>query len=259
VGALQRGCNHVIQQYLSYLHNQFETEYRKDECIITTPFLDPQGDQIELRARIVDGHLIITDGGLSFDFLFLSGMDLGSKSPIRKYHLDVALNSNRAFILDENEIGIRVEMNEDIGESMHRLVRAIGSVQHLVYTVKGQSVRLFRDEVATYMRENNLSFEPDYVVRGYSKDHRFDFYIPQKQPTVIKALSTENVAYAKRLATDTAFAYTDVRRANVDIRGISLLDDDKPVWAGEALSIIVKYSDKVIKWSHKEELLQIVA
>jgi hypothetical protein len=255
---MQPTCEEIVQGYLAFLQNGINTKRDNEECLIITPFLNPYGDHIELRVRYQNGVLFISDDGASFDHLFLSGIDLENRSFIRKYYIDTALNINGAFVMN-GEIAISVKPEEDIGSAINRLIRAINAIQYLTYTIRGQATRTFKEEVASFMKEKGLKYTEDYIISGLSRDHRFDFYIPNKRLILIKALSTQNIGYARRLAMETAFAYIDVRQVNMNIFGISLLDDERTTWPDEILSILIHYSNKVIKWSHKEELLQVVA
>lgn len=252
-------CNIFIENYLHWLKENFQVHAVDQECLLITPFLDPGGDHIEIKVVKENNHILLTDDGAAHDFLFLNGIDLFGKSQSRKYQLDGALNNNRAFLRNENEIATLVMPGEDIGAAINRLIRAILAVEHLVYTIKGTALKTFKEEVTEFFDRNRVSYTGEYIVHGKAKEHKFDFFIPKKEKRLlIKALSTENVPYAKRLATDTAFAFLDLKEASYTFTGISLIDDTKDVWEGDSINILSNYSI-LLRWTRPSEILKFVA
>lgn len=252
-------CANLVESYISYLEKNFEVKPFDRDCLIVTPFPGLDGDHIEVRIFEHNGKIVLTDDGLTLDSLFLGGLNLPDKSTARQYLLNTALNTNRAYLLD-NEIAVNVAPDRDPGEALMRLIRAITSIQHLAYTIRGASVQLFKEQVADYLKENQIPFTPDFTVTGKTKDHRFDFVIPERpRLTLIKTCSTGNRSYARRLATDVAFGYADLARAQVDFEGITIVDDDEDVWDEQSLTMLREYSHKLIPWSDRSLLIEYVA
>jgi hypothetical protein len=95
---------------------------------------------------------------------------------------------------------------------------------------------MFKEEVAAFFEEKNISYLSNVIMYGKAKaEHRFDFSLERKeQPQIIlQTLSTETVTYAQRLARDITWAWMDVRNAGATFCGVALVNDDYPVWEGE--------------------------
>lgn len=252
-------CDSVVRSYISYLEKNFQVTALNQDCLIVTPFQGLDGDHIEIRVLERNGKIVLTDDGSTLNSLFLSGLDLPDKSTVRQHLLNTALGTNRAYMLD-NEIAVDIPSDGDPGEALVRLTRAITSIQHLIYTVRGSSLPVFKEKVADYLKDSQIPFNSDFTVTGKTKDHRFDFVLPERpRLTLIKTCSTGNRNYAKRLAIDVAFGYTDLRRAKVEFEGITVVDDDEPVWDEQSIKTLTEYSDKLVWWSNKSLLIEYVA
>lgn len=252
-------CNDLITKYITELKAGFQIVDTDTHCIIITPFLDPSGDHIEIKAMMDGKRLILSDNGDTFDYLFINGLDLTDN---RKRLITFSLNNNNAFLIDNSEISVKVKDTDDIGSAIHRLIRAINSIQHLTYTSRPTGIRTFNEEVSSFFVQHDVSFHSLYILPGKSKEHKFDFYIPEKANEIaiaIKTLSTEQPGYAKRLAAEAAFTFVDIQRKNIKVRSVSLVDDRNDVWIGEAVEILRNYSEYYIVWSKNEDLLNLVA
>ncbi len=118
----------VIERFVGGLSDGFSLQKCDQLCYIATPFLDPSGDNIEVKAEVINNQLLLSDDGATLDYLFLHGVELTAN---RKLHLDQALNNNSAFIHQQSEIAVKVENKDDYGSALQRLLRAINTVQHL--------------------------------------------------------------------------------------------------------------------------------
>ena len=73
-------CQEVVAQYLGSLREEFAASDSEFGCTITTPFMRPDGDYLALIAeRRPDGRVMLSDGGETFAYLFLSGIALSRK------------------------------------------------------------------------------------------------------------------------------------------------------------------------------------
>lgn len=249
-------CRQVVDQYIDWLSRSFDVEHVGSACLLTTPFLAPDGDHIEIKVDFRSGNVIVSDDGFAYDFLYMSGIDLDGRSPTRQLRVATILNNNHVR-LDEGELVTAVADDSDVGPAIHRLIRAIQGVQHLVLTTKEAGIRTFRDKVAEFFEAQKVPYASDITIPGKALlEHRFDFavYRNNEPPIAIRALSTSNSVYAKRLARDVTWAYMDARQAQSRFVAVSVLDDESPVWDKEAYVILKEYSDHVFFWSDRDNL-----
>lgn len=204
--------------------------------------------------------ILVTDDGMTYDYLFMNGIDLFGKSNARKYNLDIILNKNETFIYQQNEIAVYVKNKNDLGLAINRLIRSITSIQHFVYTIKEMSVRTFKEEVAEMLFRNKVEYRQDFVIQGKTKEHKLDFYLERNNRKIVfKTLSTESAPYARRIAMETAFIFIDISELNPLLFKVSLIDDFKDVWNADTNRILTSYSDKMLRWTKREEILELIA
>lgn len=211
-------------------------------CIITTPYFRPDGDH---------------DEGSTLDYLELSGIN--PFSPARKALLE-SIVKNHGILLDDNELMVPVNPGEDFGSCVQRLLDAMQHVQHLVFTATERPARIFKEEVQQYLSDNHIQYEMDFVLTGFIREQRFDFVVRLDKPRAIKALSATRPSHARHLAIETLYAFEDVRRARTPFVGISVINDvdQEGVWEGEPLKILQSYSDALVRWSKRQELLRLL-
>lgn len=256
---LEMGEIFIINQYINWLDNSFVNHTDDSIGVIKTPYKRPDGDFVNLRLLKLGNKYYLTDNGETYDYLYISGIDLHSSSTNRDNLVRRTLLSNGVSFLNDIELSIEIKSTEEIGPAVSRLIRAITGLQYLIYTTRPGGIRYFRENVANYFTSKRINFEADYYVTGKAREHRFDFYIPGKL-YLVKTLSTENIAWAKRLATETMFEFVDTKEVTPDYKGIALIDDNKiEVWQGAALSILKAYSDYVIPWKKRDDLMSLIS
>lgn len=254
-------CDTVVQRYLQWLADRFHAEGQGHECTLVTPYEDPWGDLIEVTIRRLPGSgYIVSDGGETIDNLFQAGVDpLTGLS--RKRLFETFLNDN-AVVFEEGEIRAIAASDADLPRSLHRLITAAMSIQHLVYTAKPYAAATFREDVAKFLTEHGVSHTTGETLQGKARPHSFDIVVPERQGRIvgIRTLSTTRPSYANHLAVYSAFAYQDVKALGTPLFAVSVLDDRAPgIWTGEPLNILAVYSDATVYWSKRQDLLGLVA
>lgn len=256
-------CQDLVEHYLGWLRGQFAVVADGENCLIETPFLAPDGDHIRVKVLALDGDVLrLSDEGQAYDHLFLAGINPLLPGSARRAGFEMALAASGVeFDEQRGEIVTQVTPQQ-LSPSLHRLVRAVSDVQHLILTARESPSRVFRDEVSAYFQQEGLGFAPDVTMKGKSETvHHFDYGLFRKDrdPLLVRALSTPSLSYTRHLAMQTAFAYLDVREAKQSILAITLLDDRVDVWRGEPLKFLETYSDYVVMHSRIEEIKQVIA
>ena len=65
----------LVRDYGAWLNEGFDIELEGDYAVISTPFLDPHNDEIELYVRKEGDSLVLTDRGSTLSDLESSGLD----------------------------------------------------------------------------------------------------------------------------------------------------------------------------------------
>lgn len=254
-----RICDEIVTQYTRWMSSQFEVARVGETCVITTPYARPDGDLIELTARLrSDGRLVLSDSASTMDYLVLSGVNPESETrgAIIRALLDVA-----GVSLQNDELLIDVQPGEDLGPAVHRLVEAVQRVQSLIFTRKDLPFQPFKDQVGQFLSQHRVEYKLDDVLEGKVGRQRFDFVVRSNRLCAIKALSAQRPSSAKYMALGALWSFLDVRDTGLKFVGISIVDDVEPnrIWTAEPMSILRRGSDEIVSWGNKERLLEILA
>ena len=70
-------CEEVIGAYLTGLQGDFECSHSAEGWFLTTPFVRPDGEGIEIELQpLPDGDINIADMGDTLGYLYVNGMTL---------------------------------------------------------------------------------------------------------------------------------------------------------------------------------------
>lgn len=244
----------LIEVYTEYLAHDFEKlPYENGLFRVVTPFLRPDGDQIEFFiVPNSKGGISISDEGQTFDWFFASGFDLNSQHRrlIRELSLRYEIN-----ITGEE---IRKDLRpENTSEDIHLFLEGLRSISQLTILRQPRNKSDFRDKVALYLIQAEQKPVFKYEIEGYSLSHRIDFYINSQNNLLIETLSANSARSVQNRVKDIAFKWIDIERAASNrFRKITLIDDiTNQAWYRENfLRPLDIYSDKVVFWSEGAQL-----
>ena len=119
-------CQDLVRNYLGALGQEAELENIPGGCLITTPFLMPDNDNIQLFARSrANGSVQLTDTGDTIRFLWINGLSLSrtTMGDIRRITKRYGVN------LARNELVVDAEGDEN---PLHQLIQAVLGVSALI-------------------------------------------------------------------------------------------------------------------------------
>ncbi|MBI2887849.1 MAG: DUF1828 domain-containing protein [Chloroflexi bacterium] len=243
-----------MAEYLETLRGDFVTSDNESGCAILTPFIRPDGDSIEVLAeRRDDGRVILSDGGETFAYLYLSGLSLS-----RKLQDDARRISERYGVdIDINELVAEISSKGQVGEVFHGLVQAILNVSALIEKRRPYINLKFEEEVEGTIIGQGKRYDPDYTIRGVTGNHTVKFHVDSGLHLLIQPLSQSNELQATHTAQRWYYHFDDIK--NVDDRWscIAVLDDRgerASVWTDHARAPIEAVAT-VIPWSRRERLV----
>ncbi len=238
-----------------------------DGELVVGPHKQPRADKHTTKwaypvndISMASHHHTVGDIGRANDFLFMRGVDLYSSNARKQILNDILVDSNVS--MEDGELLATAANESELPRVIHNLLNSSISLHYLVYQAQPRASRTFRERVRDYLAEKQIGFEPDVSLNGKIREHRFDFVITKEKPVAIRTLSTSTPNYARTLAIEVLYAFTDIRRNNVEFTGVSLVDDEEEqgaVWQGEPLQILTTFSDRVVFWSRRDDLAAIVA
>jgi hypothetical protein len=252
-------CGPVIDKYLRTLKSDFAIIQADDGCRLVTPYYRPDGDAIEVVLKdLGNGQLRLTDAGGTFDYLFLSGLNLDRNKDL--YDEALRITSRRGALLDNSEIYLETKPELE-GDALARLISAIESVTYLIYRRQHRELNPFSEEVAEYLSSNQVEIEESYELPGkITPVHTVTIYINSSKNIVVEPLSAISKAAARRKAEHLYYEVNDMHSVTPNIRFTGIIDDRDEerteVWSDtRAKSITTAIFTRVFSWGKREQLL----
>lgn len=223
------------------------------DCRITVPFERSDGDLITLWVVQQGDSYIITDEGETHGMLYLSNINLDQESRSRRVQ-----TVREQFDLDTVEDEVRITVSEDeLGRRVIDAIQAVQALSYLTYTRRQYTQTDFRADVGDYLLSSDIKYDNNPSIPGATEDHRVDFSIRgQSQPTYLEALHAEDASTAKSMAWRTMHKWVDIRERDSEMFTISVVDDESGEYGHDTERILRNYSDQLVPWSQRDELLE---
>lgn len=249
-------CERILSRYLGDLGERFEVKGEDEDCVLTTPFVNPDNDPIQIKVRVAGDTARFSDMGESVGFLFLHGVDLRPKSR-QRWFFDTTLR-RLGVRATESELWSEVPLSE-LSDGLIRMTEAIRSTQHIVMTAKSRSSLAFGEDVEEWLSSNGIEHHRSVDYAGLSgKRVIIDFELRLKpEPILMDALHSETPGYARNLANRVIVEFLEVRDAGTRFRSACLLDDtvEENVWEG-VLPLLRHRVDRVGFWEERDAFLE---
>jgi hypothetical protein len=245
----------LIDDYLGWLREGYRVEPGEGHTVISTPFLDPHNDEIQIFVEALpDERLRLSDDGYTLADLQDLGLEINT--PKREAQLQQILNG----------FGVRVEDGElavtasprDFPQRKHSLLQAILAVHDLVVMGQAQVLSFFEEDVARFLKESHVPFIRGIKFSGRSGfDHHFVFAFPSMADRPDSVLHPANVL-TRDLATSIAFAVNDVRlqRGKNAFEARVIINDQEQSPSSDHLDALRAYAIKPTLWSRRQALAE---
>jgi hypothetical protein len=225
---------------------------------ISTPFLLPDGDVIDLFLRDDGGHHTLTDLGETTRWLRMQTSVPRRTDRQTRLIADVCKNFGIEFY--RGALNLRVPDTKSFADKISRLGQACVRVSDVWFTMRSRVVESVTEEVAAFLTENKIPFDQGEKRPGRSgRMWTVDFHTrtPDKS-SLIQVLTTGTTEASHRLAEHVLAQWVDLYHLRSGpapgIRFISLFDDTVDVWKNEDFNLLSNVSD-VRQWSRPDELL----
>ncbi len=225
---------------------------------LNTPFLDPNGDYLDLYLVETSSGVYLTDLGETLGYLSDHGISF-RHSPKRQKALDDILLTH-GIELFKGELRIRLDAaSRNFAWSITRLGQAAVQVADLAYTMRLGALTTFREEVEEFWIAADIAYEANYhIVGGSGEVHTVDFYLPQRRPMLAETLSSATSSYASILISKVVRVWHDILRVDGRYQYLSILDDASDVWRVEWIDQIAQFSTVVV-WSERDRIRDILS
>lgn len=251
----------LAREYLAWLKERLLTIKRGDATVLSTPFLDPFHDGIEIHCENKNGDLFLHDGGKTLDNLLDMGIQIDS-------------SERRQQIIAHAIAGCGVEFRDGrlqtmatpdaLAQRAHFLLTAIARLNDLWMSAAPRSPSDFFALVKEYMDQQDVRYIANVPIQGRTVAHMIDFVVSlgKGKDRLIKLIGSPTLQAAKLMS----FTWMELREARPDSQRVVLLNDtalpdsfaeeEEPVMRGvseQTGAILHAYSDRVLTWSARND------
>jgi len=245
-------CEEIVRSYIDTLKGEFECVSTEGWLRVVTPYLYPDNDNIEIFIKEISPNLIrVSDLGETIRHLHSQAFDIYS-TPKRKFLFESLVSRSNLNITDGEMY--RDISPKQIGEAIFDVIMASKAVGDLIFTSRAYEPALFVEEVASFLKEKQIKFEPKVSVQGATgRKYRVDFKIFNHRASYLQTLSPVSKVGMKPKVDATFRMWYDF---NGQFQKISVLNDIDFPWREPDVILLEKVS-KIILWSRKEEILEL--
>ena len=248
-------CEDLIKGYIGELEGGFAAKSSGAGCLVTTPFIRPDGESIEVElASELEGPAHLTDMGDTLGYLHVNGLTLSrgllssTKDICKQYGVSLL----------RSELVVEFDGQSGLGDALHRHIQAILSVTNLIQKRRPTGRVQFNDEVESLIIYSGAIYDTGFLVRGARSRYTIRFHINSDQNLLIHPLTASTEATALSWAERWAYRFGDIRVQNPDWRCVAVLDDRsqrREIWTDRTMAPLRDYA---VLWREKERLTQIL-
>ena len=223
---------------------------------VSTPFLYPDGDNIDVFLMREDETILVADFGEAMRWLFTNAMSMRLSGNQIKLVADICTTHGVGF--DSGVIETRCHPS-DLASAIVRVAQVASRVSDLWLTFRLRTPPSITTEIADHLMKHNLPFERPPRLTGHSKrSWNVDFQVrTHKSRFLVNVLSARNRSTARRITDRVVATWYDLSSVmwNESMGFISVFDDTADVWTDKDISLVESLS-RVSRWSNPDGLVQ---
>ena len=212
---------------------------------IRTPYLYPDGDNIDLFCRTTVDTISISDLGETTRWLRMQTSS-PRRSP-RQNHLieDICLTHGAEFF--KGTIVARCRADDDFAAVVTRIAQAALRISDLWFTFRTSGMETAPEEVADLLTEKQLSFARNERLAGRSgRSWIIDFHVrTTNQSSLVSVLATGSRSASRPIVDRVVSQWYDLSHLAAGpeaLRFISLFDDTADVWREDDFGLLSNLS-----------------
>ena len=252
-----RMCRELQRQMGALFTCSEQGDYQR----IRTPYLYPDGDNIDLFCKVEGDVVTVSDLAETTGWLRMQSAALRRSPKQARLIEDACVTHGVEFY--RGMLQARCRPGEELAQVVTRVGQAALRVSDLWFTFRTQAVESITDEVADFLTEREFGFERAEKLTGRSGHNRtVDFRVRAEQrSSLVLVLSTRNRAAAHRASEHVLAVWHDLNHLAVGpeaLTFVSLFDDTADVWADEDLRLVESLST-VSRWSRPDEFAAVLS
>lgn len=250
----------LAREYLSWLKDRVTVFEHGDTRVLSTPFLDPFHDGIQIHYEPQNGEIVLHDDGDTFDNLSCLGVKI-EDSERRKALIHRAMAG----------CGVRFHNGRlettatlaNLPQRAHFLLTAILRLNDLWMSAVPHRWTDFNELVAEFLDQQSVLYTPNVSIPGRTVEHSIDFVIPlpKRKERLIKLVGDPNPQTAKVIS----FTWLELRETRPDSQKVVIVNDvrspdplreeseeEQRRVSDQTIAILRGYSDRIFRWSERE-------
>lgn len=233
-----------------------------DDCLrIRTPYLYPDGDNIDLFCAVLGDTITVTDLAETTGWLRMQSAAPRRSRRQNRFIDETCVTHGVEF--HRGMLQARCRPGEDLAAVVTRVAQAALRVSDLWFTLRYAGNASIGDAVAEYLSEQNLDYERAKKLTGRSTSvWDVDFQVrAAARSSLVYVLTTGSRATARRAADHVVAAWHDLIPYTAGpeaLQFVSLCDDTADVWTVEDLTRVESLST-LAYWSKPEEFSGILS
>ena len=233
-----------------------------DDCLrIRTPYLYPDGDNIDLFCTVSGDSVTVTD--LAETTGWLRMQSASPRRSLRQNRFIAETCATHGVEFYRGMLQARCRPGDDLAEIVTRVAQAALRVSDLWFTLRYAGSASIANEVAEYLSEQNLNYERSKKLAGRSTTvWNVDFQVRSAtRSSLVYVLTTGSRSTAHRAADHVVAAWHDLIPYTVGpeaLQFVSLFDDTADVWTTEDIRRVEDLSTLAF-WSKPEEFSGILS
>ena len=227
---------------------------------IRTPYLYPDGDNIDLFCKLEGGVLTVSDLAETSRWLRMQTVSPRRSAKQRQLIEDIRLTHGVEYF--RGMLQARCRADESLAAVVTRVAQAALRVSDLWFTFRTRAVESITDEVVDFLTERELAFNRAEKLSGRSgRSWNVDFHIrTASSSSLVYVLSTGNRSAAHSISEHVLAAWYDLNQLASGpeaLRFVSLFDDTMDVWTDEDYHLVEGLST-IARWSRPDEFASLL-
>lgn len=251
----------ICSDFQNALSGLFECTKQGDYYRIRTPYLYPDGDNIDLFCKTEGDLVLVSDLGETVRWLRMQTVS-SRRTPKHKAMIeDICLTNGVEF--SRGMLMARCGTRTELSGVVLRVAQASLRVSDLWFTFRTRSVESVTDEVADFLTERDFRFDRGKKLQGRSgKVWTPDFHVHTvRYASLVYILSTGSRSATRTVVNMVHTAWFDLNHLGVGpdaLRFISLFDDTIDVWSEEDFRLTEQLST-IARWSQPDSFAEILS
>jgi hypothetical protein len=251
----------IIGDYLNWLRDRLKIINQGDVSVLSTPFLDPFHDGIQVYIERSNGEFVLHDNGNTLENLQCLGVRI-EESERRKALIDRAIAGCAVQLTQDRLETVATAAN--LSQRAHYLLTAILRLNDLWMSHVPHTFTDFFELIAEFLDRHNVLYTSNVSIPGRTVEHPMDFVIPlpQKKERLVKLIGSPSPQTAKVVS----FTWMELKEVRPASQRVVVLNDvrspDPLVEESEesfrqvsdqTIAILRGYSDSIYRWSERDK------